>query len=42
MHDTAKSQNTLEALPLVIEGLKKQGFTFGILSENAVKVQFKK
>lgn len=42
LHDTGLSQNTLEALPIVIEGLREQGFSFGTLSEDAVKVQFKK
>lgn len=42
LHDTGLSQNTLEALPLVIQGLRDQGFSFGTLSEDAIKVQFKK
>lgn len=42
MHDTGNSQNTLEALPLVIQGLKDQGFTFGKLERDTIKVQFNK
>lgn len=40
MHDTPVKTTTVEALPEVIEGLKKQGFIFNSLSKDSFKPQF--
>lgn len=40
MHDTPAKTTTVEALPEIIEGLKKQGFIFASLSQDSFKPQF--
>lgn len=42
MHDSAPKKTTAEALPAVIEGLRKEGFSFGVLSPSVKPVQQKK
>ena len=42
MHDAAPKTTTVEALPEIVEGLRKQGFTFEKLTSETVPVQFKK
>lgn len=39
-HDSAGKGSTLEALPRIIEGLEKQGFTFATLSDDSYRVTF--
>ncbi len=40
LHDINSMKNTVRALPTIIEGLKKDGFTFEIIDENTPKIQF--
>lgn len=40
MHDTAAKGTTVEALPAIIEGLKAQGFEFGVLTAESGSSQF--
>ena len=40
MHDTASKDTTVEALPAIIEGLKNQGFEFGVLTPESASSQF--
>ena len=40
MHDLDPKTTTVQALPEIIEGLKKQGFTFEVLSNNIYAPQF--
>lgn len=42
MHDAAPKTTTVEALPEIVEGLRKQGFIFEKLTSETVPVQFKK
>ena len=43
MHDTGKSKmTTVEALPSIIEYLKKQGYSFEALTEDSVLIQHRK
>lgn len=42
MHDTNAKSTTPEALPTIIEGLKKQGFTFEPITEKSLIVQFQR
>ncbi len=42
MHDAAPKTTTVEALPEIIEGLRKQGFSFEKLTNETTPVQFKK
>lgn len=39
-HDTASKIKTVQALPMIIDGLKKQGFDFEVLSESSFRVAF--
>lgn len=41
MHDAAAKTTTVEALPEIVEGLKKQGFVFRPLTEESPTVRFK-
>ncbi|MCB2293320.1 polysaccharide deacetylase [Clostridium algoriphilum] len=41
MHDLNPKITTVQALPEIIEGLKKKGFIFDVLSENTYAPQFK-
>ena len=41
MHDLDPKTTTVQALPEIIEGLKKQGFIFDVLSKNIYAPQFK-
>ena len=34
MHDTTVKRTTVEALPAIIDGLREQGYTFGILTHD--------
>lgn len=40
MHDNSIKTTTVEALPTVIEGLRKQGFTFDVLRRTSFTFQF--
>jgi peptidoglycan-N-acetylglucosamine deacetylase len=40
MHDLDPKDTTVEALPEIIEGLKRQGFIFDVLSHDSPKAQF--
>lgn len=40
-HDSVQHQSTTEALPIVIDALKKMGFTFGTLDQNSPAMEFK-
>jgi peptidoglycan/xylan/chitin deacetylase (PgdA/CDA1 family) len=40
MHDNARKTTTLEALPTVIEGLRRQGFAFDVLRRSTEAVHF--
>jgi peptidoglycan-N-acetylglucosamine deacetylase len=40
LHDISEMKNTVKALPVIIEGLKKQGFQFKVLSEKTKTVHF--
>lgn len=40
MHDTAAKDTTVDALPAIIEGLKAQGFEFGVLTAESGSSQF--
>lgn len=40
MHDNTYKTTTVEALPTVIEGLRKQGFTFDVLRKSSFTFQF--
>lgn len=42
MHDAAPKTTTVEALPEIVEGLRKQGFVFEKLTSETTPVQFKK
>lgn len=42
MHDTPTKTTTAEALPKIIEGLMKQGYSFDKLSKDAPVIQFSK
>ena len=42
MHDAAPKTTTVEALPEIVEGLRKQGYNFEKLTSDTVPVQFKK
>lgn len=41
MHDTAAKSTTVEALPKIIEGLKKQGYKFEVLTEETYGYHYK-
>ena len=41
MHDAAAKTTTMEALPQVVEGLRKQGFVFAKITDETPTVQFK-
>ncbi len=41
MHDTAAKNTTVTALPAIIEGLKKQGYKFEVLTENTYGYHYK-
>ena len=41
MHDAAAKTTTVEALPAIVEGLKKQGFVFRRLTPESQTIQFK-
>lgn len=41
MHDSANKQTTVEALPAIIEGLEKEGFTLDELKPELAPLQFK-
>ena len=40
MHDAPAKTTTVDALPQIIEGLKKQGFVFKSIDMNTPEVQF--
>ena len=40
LHDINDMKNTVNALPAIIHGLKKDGFTFEVIDEVAPKIQF--
>jgi peptidoglycan/xylan/chitin deacetylase (PgdA/CDA1 family) len=40
MHDNSMKTTTLEALPVIIEELKKRGFTFNVLRKSSFTFQF--
>lgn len=40
LHDINDMKNTVKALPTIIEGLKKDGFTFDTINNSTPKVQF--
>ena len=40
MHDLDPKDTTVDALPEIIQGLKKQGFIFDSLNHNSPTVQF--
>ncbi|WNR42057.1 polysaccharide deacetylase family protein [Paenibacillus roseipurpureus] len=40
MHDVKVKTTTVDALPAVIEGLRKQGFNFGVLSKDSYQFHF--
>lgn len=40
LHDINDMKNTVQALPAIIQGLKKDGYTFDVISESAPKIQF--
>ena len=42
MHDAAAKTTTVEALPEIVEGLRKEGFVFDKITEETEPVQFKK
>lgn len=42
MHDNKTKKTTVEALPVIIEELKKQGYTFRALDESVESIQFLK
>jgi peptidoglycan/xylan/chitin deacetylase (PgdA/CDA1 family) len=42
MHDNTYKTTTVEALPTIIEGLRKQGFTFDVLRKSSFTFQFLK
>ena len=39
-HDTASKSKTVKALPMIIDGLREQGFIFNLLSESSFRVAF--
>ncbi len=41
MHDAAAKTTTVEALPEIVEGLRKKGFVFAEITEETATVQFK-
>ena len=41
MHDTSSKGTTVKALPGIIEGLKKQGYKFEVLTEKTYGYHFK-
>lgn len=41
MHDATPKTTTVEALPEIVEGLRKQGFVFRAIDEDTHEVQFK-
>jgi peptidoglycan-N-acetylglucosamine deacetylase len=40
LHDGPSKENTVEALPAIIEGLLEQGFVFRVLTNESSKIQF--
>lgn len=42
MHDTATKTSTVEALPLIVSGLRKKGYVFETITEETPPIQFKK
>ena len=40
MHDSARCDTTVEALPALIDGLREQGFTFGRIDRSVEPVIF--
>lgn len=40
MHDAAPKATTVEALPEIVEGLRKQGFTFRAITDDTPQVKF--
>lgn len=42
MHDAAAKTSTVEALPQMVDGLRKKGFVFKAITEDTPQVQFKK
>lgn len=40
LHDINDMKNTVNALPAIIQGLKKDGFTFDVIDDSAPKIQF--
>lgn len=40
LHDINDMKNTVKALPAIIKGLEKDGFTFDIIDKSAPKIQF--
>lgn len=41
MHDTSAKKTTVKALPDIIEGLKKQGYKFEVLTEETYGYHFR-
>lgn len=41
MHDAQPKTTTVEALPEIVEGLRKQGFSFKVITEDTPQVKFK-
>lgn len=41
MHDAAAKTTTMEALPQIVEGLRKKGFVFDKITEDTPAIQFK-
>ncbi|MGM9922919.1 MAG: polysaccharide deacetylase family protein [Bacillus sp. (in: firmicutes)] len=41
LHDINLMTNTVAALPKIIEGLKEQGYTFGVIDDETEEMQFK-
>lgn len=41
MHDTAAKKTTVEALPTILDGLKKQGYKFEVLTEQTYGYHYK-
>ncbi len=42
MHDAAAKKSTVEALPLIVSGLRKKGYVFEAITEETAPIQFKK
>jgi peptidoglycan/xylan/chitin deacetylase (PgdA/CDA1 family) len=40
LHDARTMQQTTIALPMIIEGLKEQGFTFAVIEPSTVPIHF--